>query len=464
MQETMALRGRGQLAVLLHSLLHAAAQAPGWRAPDPRNVRTWQQFVLGVLVARSSRLLAVARGVAPQRRVTSVKAAAEALGYLLKEARFALRPFSSRLLLAAVDALDPTQLITYRGKVLLVIDPTEYPKRSRGRGKRGRQMQHIGRVRKAAKGAPRRPKQKKGAGKAVAAKGQRVATTYGYVDIWAGLVLKAKRFLPLARHLFSSTHPKLKSQNRVEEAVLGMARGLLRRLGLVPLIVGDRGLGRKELLIRLAQEAQAFVFRIDADITAGPAGQPPTMPLATLLSQQPWLGTALWQGGDEGPWCCQVRTVRATIRYSRTGRKDDYTEATLQFVELVPLAGDRESLVLATTLPVRTRAEARGIAWVYAQRWCIETGFETLKAWGLERFMVRPWEAIDRLLWIVALAYTLIVLALQARPLARLRQQATALLQQQSVLGRRLTIGKLAEAIGLDFARHRRAWAAVWRL
>ena len=179
MQETVALRGRGQLTVLLQSLLHAAAQAPGWRAPDPRNLRTWRQFVLGVLVARSTRLLTVARVVAPQRRVTSVKAAAEALGYLLKEAGFALRPFSSRLLLAAVDALDPTQLVTYGGKVLLVLDPTEYPKRSRGRGKRGRHMQHLGRVRKAAKGEPRRPKRKKGTAIEAAGKGRRVATTYG---------------------------------------------------------------------------------------------------------------------------------------------------------------------------------------------------------------------------------------------------------------------------------------------
>ena len=35
------------------------------------------------------------------------------------------------------------------------------------------------------------------------------------------------------------------------------------------------------------------------------------------------------------------------------------------------------------------RADARGVAWVYAQRWSIETAFETLKAWGLGRFMVR---------------------------------------------------------------------------
>src|SRR5437763_271114 len=82
-------------------------------------------------------------------------------------------------------------------------------------------------------------------------------------DVWAALVLKGKQFFPLARHLYSSRHPRLRSQNRVEEAVLGMARGLARRLGLRVIAVGDRGLGRKELLIRLAQQDQPFVFRID---------------------------------------------------------------------------------------------------------------------------------------------------------------------------------------------------------
>ncbi len=118
--------------------------------------------------------------------------------------------------------------------------------------------------------------------------------------------------------------------------------------------------------------------------------------------------------------------------------------------------------MLATTLPARTLTECKGVARVYAQRWAIETAFETLKAWGLERFMVRAWGAIDRLLWIVALAYALVVLALQDRRLTRLHTQAVALLRQLTVLGRRLTPGKFAEAVSLDYPVHRRAWAAVW--
>jgi hypothetical protein len=466
MERTVALRERGRVAVLLNSLQQPTLQRLA-HAPDPRNLRTWRQFVLGVWVARSTRLLAVARVIAPQRQVRSVKAAAEALGYFLDTAQLPLRPWSTYLREASWRALDPALVTTYRGQPLLVIDPTEYAKRSRGRGKCNRHRQHIGRVRRPTKGAPPR-KRKRGAppakGGPPVARPARVATTSGYVDVWAGLVLRGKQFFPVSRLLYSNRHPKLRSQNRVEDAVLGGALAVTRRWGLAPIVVGDRGLGRKELLIRLAQREQAYVFRVDPDITLWEADGQERGSLAACLAQQAAWGEAWWYGGEDGPLRCAVRMVRAAIRFSRTGRQADYTEATLTFVELRPLAGTRDPLVLATTLPVHRLADARGIAWVYGQRWTIETGFETLKAWGLGRFMVRGWQAIDRLLWVVAIAYTVLLVLLHAPRLARLRRQAGALLRQQPVRGPDLTVGKLAEAIGLDFPNHRRAWAAVWLL
>jgi hypothetical protein len=460
MQRTVALRERGRFAALLNSILRAARRRARWSEPDPRNLRTWRQLVLGVLVTRSTRLLDLARAVLPARQARSVKAAALGLGYFLARAEFPAAGLSRRLLLAVIRALPPERLVRYRGKVLLVIDPTDYPKRSRGRGKRNRQMQHIGRVRRKANGRPK-PKARKRGG-ADRPGPPRPATTFGYVDIWVGLVLAGKQFLPLTRQLFSSTHPELRGQPATEAAVMDRALAMLRLLRLPSIVVGDRGLGRKELLIALANRAQDFVFRIGPDITALSARGLVAWSLADLLGRQPWLGETVWDGGDDGPTRCRVRAARATIRFSRTGRQADYAEATLNFVELVPLARAGESLVLATTLPAGTLAECKGLARVYAQRWSIETAFETLKAWGLERFMVRSWRAIDRLLWIVALAYALVVLALQERRLGRLRIQATALLREWTVLGRRLTPGKFAEALGLDFSRHRRAWTAVW--
>jgi hypothetical protein len=297
--------------------------------------------------------------------------------------------------------------------VLLVLDPTEYEKRSRERGQCGRQMEHIGRVRRS-KSTPL-TKQSKGPtpeGRALAGKDKRVATTPGYVDIWAGLVLKGKRFLPLARQLFSSRHPHCTSQNAVEEAVLAQALAVLHRLGLPAIVIGDKGLGRKELIIRLANQDQDAVLRVDADIKVYAPDAPAGLLLAAALAPQPWRGAVDGDRGAEGVVRCRLRTLRTTIRFSRTGRTDDVQEATVNFVEAVPLEGHLESLVLATTLPVDTIAQARALVRLYAQRWASETGFETMHAWGQEAFMVRRWTAIDRLLWVLAVACALLVLAL----------------------------------------------------
>lgn len=298
-----------------------------------------------------------------------------------------------------------------------------------------------------------------------------MATTSGYVDVWAGLVLTGRQLLPLARALFSNRHPTLTSQNKVEEAVLAAALALLERLSWAAILVADRGFGRKELLVTLvAQRATRpqqhdFVIRVDADFTVYTAATPAGELLGAALDAQPVVGELVWDRGQEGKLRCEARTRTATIRFSRTGRHADYTEATLHFVELRPLDGVTDPLarlVVATTLPVTTLADVKGVVRVYSWRWSIETAFETMKAWGLGRFMVRSWQAIDRLLWLVAVAYALLVVASRDGPLTILRAQALMLLKRLATPSRHFTVGKFAEAIGLDFQHHRRAWATAW--
>jgi hypothetical protein len=204
MQKLVALRERGRLAALLCTVVDQARRQPGWQEPDRRTARTWRQFVLGVVVARSTRLVAVGQALLGQRVARSGKAVAMALGYFLSVAQFPAEAVSTRALEAAVRRLDPTRVATYRGKAVVALDPTDYPKRSRGaKSKRGRHMEHIGRVRKPAKG-----------GTGTRRVAGPVATASGYVDVWAGLVLTGKQFLPLARALFSNRHPTLLSQNK----------------------------------------------------------------------------------------------------------------------------------------------------------------------------------------------------------------------------------------------------------
>ena len=125
MQITVALRGRTRVAALLRDWEQEADHENRGHRWDRRNRRTWRQMIVGVLVARSTRLLALGRVVAPQRRVGSVKAAAMALTYFLQTAQVPLPVISTRLLEVAVRHLDPARLVTYDGRVLLVLDPTE---------------------------------------------------------------------------------------------------------------------------------------------------------------------------------------------------------------------------------------------------------------------------------------------------------------------------------------------------
>ena len=445
MSASVALRQRGQFALLLRTILQQARSLPTWQEPDRRNLRLWRALILAVLVQRSTRLLVLARALRAIRRAHSVKSLAQGLSYFFTAAKCPVATLSPLLLRAALATLDPTRLVRYRGHLLLVIDGTDYPKRSRGLGTADRQMQYIGRVR-ANKGKT---------------KAKEASTTPGYVDLWAGVVLKGKRFLPLARRLYSSAHPDVASQNQVEEAVLEAARAQLQCLGHSCIVVGDRGFGRKALLIRLANAGQPFVLRLDPDITVHRFYEDADFQLAALLAEQPWLGEVVWQRGERGRLVCRARKVRGTISYT-TGRKVDTVTASMTFVQLVPLDGRVAPLVVATTLPVHSRVDAQGIAQVYAQRWAVETAFETMKSWGLGRFMVRQWGAIDRLVWSVAVAYAVATLALYLPTVRRFRVHAEQVLRAWGVVGRGLSAGKVAEALGLDFQRHRRAWFAAW--
>jgi len=250
MHVSVTLRGRGRVAALLHRLEQKVDQRGDGVRLDRRNRRTWRQLIVGVVVMRSTRLLALGRLVAPQRRAGSVKAAAQGLSYFLTEARAPLGPLSDQVLEEAVRQLDPDRVVRYTGKARVVRDPTAYEKRSRGRGKCGRQMHYIGPVRRSkatrpptsatgAKGRASAPaSRREGTPPPAAQAGARVATACGYVAIWAGLALRGKQFFPLARQLFSSQHSACTRQHAVEEAVLEQALGLLRRVGRGAIVIG----------------------------------------------------------------------------------------------------------------------------------------------------------------------------------------------------------------------------------
>src|SRR6266511_3076241 len=104
---SVALRERGRLAALFRRVLHQARQQPGWQEPDRRNTRTWQQFVLGVVVAHSTRLVTLSQVLFGQRAATRVKAVALGLASFLTVADFPAEPFRRPVLEAGLRHLDP---------------------------------------------------------------------------------------------------------------------------------------------------------------------------------------------------------------------------------------------------------------------------------------------------------------------------------------------------------------------
>ena len=194
--------------MLLTSLLHKASRIAGCPGIDRSNLWTFRPLTVGIRTSRTTQILKLAQAAARERRVNIGKSAALALSYLLNKVTFPTRSFVDCRLRTALEHLESDCLATHPGKPGLVIDTTEYPKRSRARGKAGRQMEDIGRVR-TTEGRSKPP-----------------PTPFGSIDICAGLALKGKYFLPLVRLRSSSRPPAQLSQNRVAEAVLARAREL----------------------------------------------------------------------------------------------------------------------------------------------------------------------------------------------------------------------------------------------
>ncbi|MBA3943769.1 MAG: hypothetical protein H0X37_04320 [Herpetosiphonaceae bacterium] len=232
---TLASGQRRQLATLLSTIVHHARQFPTWHEPDPRNLRLWRQLLLVLVVQRSTRLLTLAQGLHVPFPTTTIKSLAQRLSYLLTTAACPLATLSPLVLRAALVQLEPRRLVRFRDHVLLVIDGTDYPKRSRGTGRANLQMQYVGRVR--------------------ASTAKDSGTTTGYQDVWAGVVLRGKKFLPLQRQLFSQQHPDVRSQNQVEQAVLDAAFAHLNDLG-------ERGIDRLLWSVAVAFIASVWFPRV----------------------------------------------------------------------------------------------------------------------------------------------------------------------------------------------------------
>lgn len=432
------LRRRSLVSRTLSSLLRGAIRT--MHPMDPRTVRRLHWLILAIIVVGSVRLNLLVQGV-PYGRARSAATAETSLSAFLAEVDYPASVLFARFRNQVLSQLPAHSWLTYRGKCIVIVDPTPYAKRSR-RGKKQGQMQYIGRVKVSFK-------DKKGR--------QHEGTCPGYLDIWAGLLLKGRAVLPLARKLCSSAHPRFVSQNLLEEAVIWQA---LAAVGWRAILVADRGFRRKALLIKLLRRGVDFVIRLAANIHIYHQGQ--WRNILEVARELTPIGRVVWKEGKEHPIPCQVVALRAQLREEEDDPQECNPEVNL--LVLFPLARNKEPLILATTLPIQGLWQVRAVVKLYEYRWAIETTFETMKSeLHLDEFMVREWVAIERLLWAAAMSYTLLVLLyLQiSEEGRRFLEEVSQLLRQRAVIGKQLTIGKLREAIFLDYTDHRKQWQAA---
>jgi hypothetical protein len=425
----VALRNRDLLYTFLRRMMNRAVQELA-EPPDRRTRHTLTLLTYALIVKGTTRLNHLAQFLLPLRQAKTAHHLETALSTSLQQAQYDEVELLHAASCVAYDAIPKKAFQTYHRRHIIIVDPTTYEKRTR-RGKKGRSMQYPTTLKDMA--YERYPQ--------------------GYVDVWAGSLLKRRQWLPLARGRYSATHPELLSQNQVEEQVLWEAICCVPR-GTPVLAVGDRGLGRKGMFRWLLERKCDGLFRMRSDISVTYRGHWRNV-LQVAREGKGW-GEATWREGSEKPIHGRVVVFCARL----TEPDGDGPEIT--FVVLLP-ENAADPLILGTTLSVATIQEARAIIHLYEQRWVIETSFETMKgAFGLEKFMVRKWQAIDRLLNLVALAFTVLILLMNSsqKNVQRLLAQAVCVLKRWAAFNT-LTLGKLREAMALDFDANREAWYAL---
>lgn len=409
-------------------------------ADSPKLPYNWTkklaEIVLAVSLARSLLLKDIAR-VREGRVKTSLNRLSDWLG----AGRLNFSKQHRRLVIQVLKRVGGRRLRLYQGKVVLIVDATEYEKR-RSRGKK-RRMPHIGKVRM--KNLPAKEK----------------ILVPGYQEIWTGVLLKDRTCLPITRFLFTEKAPWFRSQNMLEEIEIRKAIDLIREVFKKDVIlVGDRGFRRKELLHTLSQKPKThFIIRLKDDINVTLRGQKGR--LGRLAVWEPERTRTHWREDSKKAELCTVRAFAVRALISKT-KSFGFNVLRIQSV-----AKERDPVTLATTLPIGSVMELKEIVWLYSSRWSIETFFHKFKqGFGAGVFQVRSsWKAIDRLLTMAHMAFLVLqmmfVLSEQRsrRELQLLRRSMEVLLSHRSLMPPVLTLGKFFEALAMDFLENRTAWA-----
>lgn len=402
---------------------------------DSRNRRNIEKLIASICIKGSLRLKDLSQ-VFSLTEGGPVKRYLNRLSYLLNEARFNERSMLSKACNEVLLCLKREKAIKlHQGKAIVIIDPTFYYKRSRGKV---RGMQYISYVKPIREGAKAKP---------------------GYTDYYASLLLKKDKSIPLVRKLSLPKEPGFRSHNITTEEVVSEALGKLNRINLKPILVADRGVANKRLIVKYRKEGKDFVFRT-RKVNVKYGGRQRN--ILKLAKEFPPLGEIEWKeknGKKEEKIKGEIKAFKAELTYY--GSK----KAQLNWVVVFPLNKiEDDPLIIATTLSIDTFFQAKEIVKIYEKRWSIETMIEYLKrGWGIDNFMVRTKRAIERALIFCNLAFMslMILMYMSQKETHNFSESAEKILRHLSVL-KKLTVGKLREAVSLDFSYHLPGWAAFF--
>jgi len=206
---------------------------------------------------------------------------------------------------------------------------------------------------------------------------------YWCIEVYA--YLKGKRVLPLALEAYGIPDPAVGSENLQLARVVTAVHRVLEGQGVW---VADCGLDRWEAYEMWFSLHAHFVVRQRGDRTI-------ITPNGTYMILRDYV-EHLYQRGSYQIGDCRVVFSRVCLPGNLT-----------QPLSLVASwrTGQNEPLMLLTTLVVETIAQARQVLGYYRQRWACEEVAQFLKGRvGLERFRVRRYEAMRRLILLAMLA------------------------------------------------------------
>lgn len=385
-------------------------------------------LVLGICLARSLVLQTIA-----QTRKQRVKLGENALSKFLGQDRLRLHAPQRACVINVLKRLGSRRLLRYKGKVVLIVDPTAYAK-ARSRGKT-------------------RPMPRKGKVRLHNLRTNETVLVPGYQELWIGVLLKDRTVLPITRRLWTENGPDCVSQNLVELAELRKARDLIEEaLGLDAILVADSGFRRKDLLHWLKKsERMDFVIRLEGRLTVF------LDEVKGLLEEAaPWWKKRVriqWREGSKRVLLSDVSARQVTVA------TEGQEWVSFNVLCLTPENERVEPMFLATTLTTETVEELRMIVRLYSWRWGIETYFWKFKQAfrGASWRVFGSWDAIDRLLTAAHMAYLVLVVIAEfvrqgrAQVWLRLRQVLRGVLRERFAGSPEMTLGRFFRLIAMDF-------------